>query len=121
MRSRSALLHDRYRIREIINDETRLTRFYQFMDPASLVAGGRIAPHWMRDGSSFWYAHGSHHDTVILRVDGETGNAAPLFDVTATRKALGALLGCDTPYKGLPFDTFVELADGRYRFAFGGI
>jgi dipeptidyl aminopeptidase/acylaminoacyl peptidase len=113
-------MNDRYKLRDIVGDDQRLKRFDRFMDPAGLVVGGNITPHWMRDRASFWYAAGSPHDTAILRVDGETGKVAPLFDVVKTRKALAVLLGRDLPYKGLPFNAVVELGDDRYQFSFEG-
>jgi dipeptidyl aminopeptidase/acylaminoacyl peptidase len=90
------------------------------MRPAGLVVGGNITPRWMLDGASFCYADGAPHDTVILRVDGPTGQVTSLLDVARTRKALVTLLGRDLPYKGLPFDSVIELGEGRYRFSFEG-
>lgn len=113
-------MNDRYKLRPIISDDNQLKRFYRFMDPAGLVVGGNITPRWMLDGASFWYTDGAPHDTVIIRVDGETGKVAPLFDVAKTRKAFAARLGRDLPYKGLPFESVVELGAGRYQFAFEG-
>lgn len=113
-------MNDRYRLRDLVIDEARLRRFYRFMDPTGLVVGGNISPNWMLDGTSFWYAHGAPRDTVILRVDGATGNVAPLLDVTRTRKALTELLGRESPGNGLPFESIVELGGGCYQFTFEG-
>lgn len=113
-------MNDRYRLREVVRDDSRLKGFCRFMEPAGLITGGKIAPHWMLDGTSFWYADRVPQETVILRVDGETGKAAPLFDVAKTRKALATHLDRDPPYKGLPFDSVVELGEDRYRFSFEG-
>ncbi len=111
---------DRYNLRPVIGDAARLSRFYRFMDPTGLVVGGRVAPNWLLDGASFWYADGAPENTAILRVDGASGRQAPLLDVGRTRAALAALLGRDPPYKGLPFDSIVELGGDRYRFTFEG-
>lgn len=113
-------MSDRYKLRELVTDESRLNRFYRFMDPAGLVAGGTITPRWMLDGTSFWYVDKAPHDTRILRVDGETGEVAPLLDVARTRKAFAAILGREPPYQGLPFDAVVELGQGRYQFTVEG-
>ena len=82
---------DRYKLRDIVGDDMRLQRFYRFMEPVGLVVGGNITVRWMLDGASLWYADGTTHDRVIVRVDGETGTVAPLLDVPRTRKALAAL------------------------------
>src|SRR5262245_31547670 len=47
------------------------------MEPEGLVVGGRITPHWMRDGRSFWYTGGTPDNPVIFRVDGVTGKVTP--------------------------------------------
>ena len=33
----------------------RKAMYYRYLDFASYVKGGSITPHWMADGSSFWY------------------------------------------------------------------
>jgi dipeptidyl-peptidase 4 len=111
---------DRYRLRDIVRDEQRLARFERFMAPTGLIVGGVIEPHWMLDGASFWYLQGAPENTLILRVDGESGALAPLFDVVRTRKALAKCTGREPPHHGLPFETFLELGAGRYLFVFGG-
>ncbi len=113
-------IDDRYRLRQLISDPAQLERFYGYTEPQKLVRGGRITPNWMLDGASFWYADGSPGNTVILRVDGASGEVAPLLDAARTRAALAGLVGHDMPYKGLPFDTVVELGNGRYGFTFEG-
>ncbi len=114
----SSFITDHCNLRGIVADERRLKRFYRFMAPEGLVVGGVIAPHWMMDGASFWYVDGAPHDTVILRVDGQTGEVAPLLDVSKTRAALCAVTSRSLSYRGLPFDSVVELGGGRYRFSF---
>ena len=34
----------------------RRAMYYRYLEFASYVKGGSIEPHWMADGSSFWYA-----------------------------------------------------------------
>lgn len=111
---------DRYGLGGVVADSAQLQRFARFVEPEGLAVGGWVTPNWMLDGASFWYAERAPEDTVILRVDGQTGEATPLFDVARTRAALTALLGRDLPYRGLPFDAIVELGGDRYRFGFEG-
>ncbi len=113
-------VNDRYKLSEIIQDKEQLSRFYRFMDPADLVIGGQVKPNWLKDGMSFWYATGAPDNTIIFRVDGVTGKASPLFDVTRTRQALAALLGRQPPHAGLPFSSFTEVAANRYRISIEG-
>jgi len=37
----------------------REAMYYRYLEFPSYVKGGSIEPHWMTDGSSFWYAEGS--------------------------------------------------------------
>jgi dipeptidyl aminopeptidase/acylaminoacyl peptidase len=68
---------DRYKLGGIVADAGRISRFERFMEPEGLVVGGRIAPHWMRDGRSFWYTGGTPDNPIIFRVDGVTGKVTP--------------------------------------------
>jgi dipeptidyl-peptidase-4 len=104
--------------RALSGDEQRLKRFHRYLNPAGLVAGGDVAPQWMLDGSSFWFAENAPYATVIYRVDGATGELSRLFDVAKTRAALRSVIGRDPPYEGLPFDHIVELGGSRYQFTF---
>ncbi len=84
-----------------------------YMNFASLVRGGSIEPHWMQDGSSFWFVEGSPDNTVIFRVDPEANTRVPLIDPEWLRLALTRILGHEPPGYGLPFDTFEFLDDER--------
>lgn len=80
--------------------------YYRYLDLRSYIKGGSIEPHWMADGSSFWYAEGAPDNTVIYKVDPRANTKTPLFDTARLRKALTSLLGHEPPFRGLPFDTF---------------
>ncbi|HUF53224.1 MAG TPA: DPP IV N-terminal domain-containing protein [Dehalococcoidia bacterium] len=95
----------------------REAMYYRYLEFASYVKGGSIEPHWMADGSSFWYAEGVPANTVIWRVDPTRNTKAPLFDVVRLRRALGVALGHEPPSKGLPFSDFVFL-DGETAVKF---
>jgi dipeptidyl aminopeptidase/acylaminoacyl peptidase len=84
--------------------------YYRYLEFPSYVKGGSIEPHWMADGSSFWYAEGDPNNTIIYKVNPEINTKTPLFDTARLRQALTVLLGLKPPYQGLPFDefTFVE-------------
>lgn len=88
----------------------REAMYYRYLEFPSYVKGGSITPHWMADGSSFWYAEGSPANTVIWKVDSVANTKEPLFDTARLREALTPLLGHEPPYQGLPFAefTFVE-------------
>lgn len=47
----------------------REAMYNRYLECASYVKGGSITPHWMADGSSFWYAEGAPSNTVIWKVD----------------------------------------------------
>ena len=57
----------------------REAMYNRYLEFASYVKGGSIAPHWMADGSTFWYAAGTPATTVIWKVDPKTNtNVADL-------------------------------------------
>ncbi len=96
----------------------REAMYYRYEEWAWIhLKGGSIQPHWMADGSSFWYAEGAPANTVIYRVDPRANTKTPLFDTTRLRKALTPLLGYEPPYQGLPFDKFTFL-DGEKAVKF---
>lgn len=84
--------------------------YYRYLEFPSYVKGGSIEPHWMADGSSFWYAEEDPNNTIIYKVNPKVNAKTPLFDTARLRQALTVLLGHEPPYQGLPFDefTFVE-------------
>jgi dipeptidyl aminopeptidase/acylaminoacyl peptidase len=84
----------------------REAMYYRYLEFASYVKGGSIQPHWMADGSSFWYAEGAPANTVIWKVDPRANTKTPLFDTARLAQALTKVLGHEPPYKGLPFDKF---------------
>ena len=99
----------------------REAMYYRYLKFASLVKGGSIQPHWMEDGSSFWYAEGVPDKTIIYKVNPKANTKEHLFDTERLRQALAPLLGHEPPYKGLPFKgfTFVE-EEKAVKFAVEG-
>ncbi len=97
----------------------REAMYYRYMEFASYVQGGSVEPHWMADGSSFWYAEGAPEDTVIYRVDPRANTKTPLFDTARLRQALTPLLGHEPPHQGLPFGTFtfVDSSEQAVQFS----
>ncbi|MEE9183348.1 MAG: DPP IV N-terminal domain-containing protein, partial [Acidimicrobiia bacterium] len=95
----------------------REAMYYRYLEFSSLVKGGSIEPHWLADGSSFWYAEGSPANTVIYKVDPRANAKTPLFDTPRLRKALTPLLGHGPPYQGLPFEKFA-FVDGEQAVKF---
>ncbi len=78
----------------------REAMYYRYLEFPSYVKGGSIEPHWMADGSSFWYAEGAPTNTVIWKVDPKANTKTPLFDTARLRQALTPLLGHQPPYRG---------------------
>ncbi len=95
----------------------REAMYYRYLGFASYIKGGSITPHWMADGSSFWYAEGPPTNTVIWKVDPKANTKAPLFDTARLRKALTAVLGLEPPYGALPFTQF-EFVEGEKAVKF---
>ena len=91
----------------------REAMYRKYLDIASYVKGGHVEPHWMADGSSFWYTEYRPNNTIIWKVDPTKRNAKkPFFDVARLRNVVADKLGHTLPGLGLPFDTF-DLVDGR--------
>ena len=96
----------------------REAMYYRYLNFASYVTSGSVAPHWMADGSSFWYAEGAPANTVIYKVDPKANTKTPLFDTARLRGALTPLLGHEPPYQGLPFETFAFVDNSEQAVAF---
>jgi dipeptidyl-peptidase 4 len=91
-----------------------------YLNRHEVISGGSVPPNWTADGSGFWLADGAPEETVILRVDLNTGKTASMFDVEAVRAALAAATSHQPPYCGLPFDSFTQAKDGQVEFAYDG-
>src|SRR3990167_360290 len=91
--------------------------YSRYLEFPSYVKGGSIQPHWMADGSSFWYAEGAPANTVVYKVDPAANTKAPLFDTARLRRALTPLLGHEPPYQGLPFAE-IAFVDGEKAVQF---
>ncbi len=100
----------------------REAMYYRYLEFPSYVKGGSVEPHWMADGSSFWYAEGAPANSVIFKVDPRANTKTPLFDTARLREALTPLLGHEPPYQGLPFDnfTFVDRSEKAIKFGVEG-
>jgi dipeptidyl aminopeptidase/acylaminoacyl peptidase len=98
----------------------REAMYYRYLEFASYVKGGWVTPHWMADGSSFWYAEGAPDNTVIWKVDPKANSKTPLFDTARLRKALTPLLGHGPEGSGVPFREFEFLrGEKAARFRLG--
>ncbi|MFQ5816944.1 MAG: hypothetical protein ACE5H2_03175 [Terriglobia bacterium] len=95
----------------------REAMYRRYLEFPSLVKGGSLQPHWLADGSSFWYAEGAPANTVIWKVDPRANTKTPLFDTARLRQALTPLLGQEPPYQGLPFSDF-SFVDGEKAVKF---
>ncbi len=93
-------------------DDSRQTVFERYLDFAALVQGAAIEPHWLADGSSFWFAEGGPADRVIWHVNPAANTKEPLFDVPRLRAAIAAAIGHEPPYTGVPFEAFQLTPDG---------
>jgi len=100
----------------------REAMYYRYLEFPSYVKGGSIQPHWMVDGSSFWYAEGAPGNAVIWKIDPVANTKTPLFDAARLRKALTPLLEHEPPYQGLPFEefTFVDKGENAVKFTVEG-
>ncbi len=96
----------------------REAMYYRYLEFPSYVKGGSIEPHWMADGSSFWYAEGAPENTVIYMVDPKANTKTELFDTKRLRQALTSVLEHEPPYKGLPFEVFTFVDDGEKAVQF---
>jgi dipeptidyl aminopeptidase/acylaminoacyl peptidase len=80
--------------------------YRRYLDFPNYVKGGKVEPHWMDDGNSFWYAEGAPENTVIWKVDPVANTKEPMFDTARLRQSLAEVLGHEPPFKGIPFDSF---------------
>jgi len=96
----------------------REAMYYRYLEFTSYVTGGSIEPHWMADGSSFWYGEGAPANTVIYKVDPKANTKTSFFDAARLRQALMPLLGHEPPYQGLPFEEFTFLDESEKAVKF---
>lgn len=96
----------------------REAMYYRYLDFASYVKGGSIEPHWLADGSTFWYAEGAPANTVVWKVDPKTNRKIPLFNTARLRRSLTPLVGHEPPYHGLPFAEFTFVSEGEKAVKF---
>ena len=94
--------------------------FNAYLKRQELVSGGTISPQWTADGLGLWFVAGARENRTILRTDLSTGTTVPMFDVNAVRAALSAATGYEPPYRGVPFETFDTMPDGRVAFTYEG-
>ena len=95
----------------------REAMYYRYRESWSRIKGGSVEPHWMADGSSFWYAEDAPGNTVIWKVDPEANTKTPLLDTARLRKALTEAVGHEPSYQGLPFAEFT-FVDGEKAVRF---
>ena len=81
---------------------------YQWADAVRamnpLALGGRVFPHWLADGTRFYYtseATGDHPGITFL-VDPKDGSRSPLFDAPSVAQSLGNLTGRPINPRHLP-------------------
>lgn len=94
--------------------------FRQYIDwDQPLITGGSILPHWMADGSSFWYADGPSYSTVIYKVDPKKNLKTPFFDRERLLESLSLAVGRKLTLQGIPFSRFsFEDGEKAVRFTF---
>ncbi len=102
---------------ERVDQSEREAMFRRYMDFASYIDGGAIQPHWMADGSSFWYADEALDGRVIFKVDPANNTRSPFFDTDRLRTVLAQALGHQPEGRGVPFDTF-DLIDNETAVTF---
>ncbi len=102
-------------------ESEREAMYYRYLEFPSYVKGGSVEPHWMADGSSFWYAEGAPENTIIYKVDPKANTRTELFDIARLRRAVTPLLDHEPAYEGLPFEefTFVDEGEKKVRFSVG--
>ena len=90
----------------------RLEVYRHFLKLSSVIEGGSVDPHWLPDGSSFWYLEGTPSDGVIWHVDAQANTKTPLFDSARLRTALSDALGHEPTLSGLSFAN-LTLVEGK--------
>ena len=98
----------------------REAAYQRYLDFGSLIEGGRVAPNWMPDGNSFWYAEGGPQHTVIHRVDPNTGTVDELFDTPRLRAVLTEALGHEPAGLGVPFRQLAFAGTSSVQFTVEG-
>lgn len=82
----------------------REAMYQRYLEFPSLLKGGSLTPHWMADGSSFWYEEGAGSGKSFYKVDPDTNTKSPLLDTARLREALRAI----EPDRAWPVELVVE-------------
>jgi hypothetical protein len=102
-----------YLLAQALNYSEREEMYRRYLDFPNYVKGGKVEPHWMADGNSFWYSEGAPANTVIWKADPVANTKEPLFDTLKLRTVLKTVLGHEPPYNGIPSDEFDFHEDDR--------
>ena len=70
------------------DQSAREEMYRRYLEFPMYVKGGAVEPHWMANGSSFWYAEGAPGNTIIWKVDPNTNTKIALFDTARLRQAV---------------------------------
>ena len=62
-----------------VNQVERDAVYQRYLDFSSHIKGGRVEPHWMADGASFWFADAKDDETIIWKVNPQTNEKSILF------------------------------------------
>lgn len=84
----------------------REAMYRRYLNFSSYLQGGTVQPHWLADGSTFWFAEGDSANTIIWKVDPRANTKTELFDAGRLRRALTSVLGHELRSEGLPFTDF---------------
>lgn len=82
----------------------REAMYQRYLEFASYMKGGSVTPHWMADGSSFWYAEGEGANKRFYKVDPAANPRSPLLDIPRLREALRTL----EPERAWPAELVVD-------------
>jgi dipeptidyl aminopeptidase/acylaminoacyl peptidase len=96
-----------------LDRDALFTRYLAF---SSLLRGGSVQPHWLADGTAFWYVDTSGEERQIWRVDAQ-GHRTPFFDLPRLRTALRDYFGYEVAAAGVPFSDF-ELTEDETAATF---
>lgn len=89
----------------------------RFLHPGKILDGiinRDIEFQWMNQGAVLWYKLQAAHSRQYLKVDADTGEAAPLFDHILMGKTLAAALGKEVDPNNLPILKLQVLSNTQF-------
>ena len=82
----------------------REAMYRKYLEFQSYIKGGRVEPHWLADGNSFWFAEETPNGKAFWKVEPQSNYKQRLFDTQQLLEVLKDDLETDVKQQDVSFD-----------------